>query len=705
MMMNYWIVKPGIKYSFLQLFILLLFCFIGCTPIVSFGQKSLEISELKSNKTEFNKNQFLFWENTTNSDRSIPFEAEFKILPHLYPNFGFSPNDVWFRFVIENKSSDTVRKLFWLSNPNLDEIDLYQSKPDRNWKTVAKTGDMRPRANKMVYNRNFVIPIQLQPHSRDTFYLRTNNGGEQFHFVPAIINNDFFLNEDSGYQLFFGIYFGILTFIFIFNLFSFFALRDKTALWYAGYVLTFGLLQISLVGIGSHKLWTSTFIVERANPLFASLSILFLLHFTIDYLRMKSIMPMMYKIFRFFRIFIFVSILFSIIPSSLTYRISVVGINGITLLLNLVVLPIAIYAVRANLREAKLFLIAFSVLSLTVFGFILKNFGILPSVFITDFGLQIGSALEAILLSIGIVLKYKSTRETAIKSLETINELIEKTNVELEQKVSERTQEVEQQRDLLEIKNEEIVSSINYARRIQDSLLPSLQTLQQLLPNSAIWYEPKDIVAGDFYWLNRAQFEGKNWTFFAVADCTGHGVPGAMMSVLCYNALDLALKNIDGPDPGVLLENVADFLTLNLSKDKEQLADGMDISLFCKQDNSDFIYWVGANNPLWIWRNEEIIQFTPTKRPVGKAEQVNAFCTHLIPIQSKDRLYLFTDGYVDQFGGPKGKKLKKVNLLASIEETAHYSIELQINELKDRFNAWKADQEQVDDVCIFGIEI
>lgn len=704
-MMNFWIGEQRTDKSFLRVFILLLFCFVAGEFSVSFGQQPLEISTLQSNKTEFTNNQFLFWENTHNRDKSIPHTAEFKVLPSLYPNFGFTLNDVWFRFVIENKSSDTVRKLFWLSNPNLDEIDLYQSATGRPWQCVAKTGDMRPIETKEVDNRNFALPILLRPHSKDTFYLRTNNGGEQFHFVPAIVNNNFFLNEDAGYQLFFGIYFGILTFIFIFNLFSFFALRDKTALWYAGYVLTFGLLQISLVGIGTHKLWSSNFIAERANPFFASLSILFLLHFTLDYLRMKSIMPFMYKVFRFFRIFILVSIVFSVIPSTLTYRISVVGINAITLMLNLAVIPIALYAVRAKLQEAKLFLLAFSVLSLTVFGFILKNFGILPSVFITDFGLQIGSALEAILLSIGIVLKYKSTRETAIESLQTLNELIEKTNVELEQKVSERTQEVEQQRNLLEVKNEEIVSSINYARRIQDSLLPSLQTLQQLLPNSAIWYEPKDIVAGDFYWLNRAEFEGKDWTFFAVADCTGHGVPGAMMSVLCYNALDLALKNIDGPDPGVLLEKVADFLTLNLSKDQEQLADGMDISLFCKQDGSEFIYWVGANNPLWIWRNQEIIQFMPTKRPVGKAEQAKPFCTHVIPVQPNDRLYLFTDGYVDQFGGPKGKKLKKVNFLASLEETADLPIEQQIHEIKNRFNAWKSNQEQVDDVCVFGMEI
>lgn len=705
--MKYWINDPDSKKRILIRFILLLFLFIIGRKTNSFGQQPLEISRLHTNKTEFSNRQFLYWENIENRAIHIPETESFEELPNLYPNFGFSNKDVWFRFILQNTSKDTVERVFWLSNPNLDQIDLFQSNAffEKKWILIAKTGDKRPATSKKIDNRNFALPIQLEPTTRDTFYLRVYNGGEQFHFVPAIVTTEFFLNEDAGYQLFFGIYFGILAFIFVFNLFSFFALRDKTALWYAGYVFSFGILQISLTGIGTHKIWDNYFISERANPFFASLSILFLLHFTIDYLHMKNITPKMYRVFRVFHFFILVSLLFSLIPTDFSYRISVIGINSITLLLNIIVLPIAVYAMRQNQQTAKLFLIAFSVLSISVFGFILKNFGILPSVFLTDFGLQIGSALEAILLSIGIVLKYKSTRETAIQRLETINHLVEKTNIELEQKVSERTQEVENQRDLLEVKNAEIVSSINYARRIQESLLPSQQLLNQLLPNSAIWYAPKDIVAGDFYWLNQIQFEKKEWTFFAVADCTGHGVPGAMMSVLCYNALDLAMKNLKTPDPGVLLEKVAFFLSENLSKNREQLADGMDISLLCIEAESKIIHWTGANNPLWLLRNQAVIQFAPIRRPVGKAEQKTPFETHIIQMQPKDRIFLFTDGYVDQFGGPNGKKLKKVNFLKSIEETANFEIEAQVDELKNRFYDWKSDQSQVDDVCLFGMEI
>lgn len=704
--MKYWIDKPRNKKYQITPFILLLFISLAGVSSTSFGQEALDISRLTANKTEFSNRQFLFWENTANRNPNIPISASFEKLPHLYPNFGFTNNDVWFRFILQNTSNDTVERIFWMSNPNLDEIDLYQSNSASNaWKTVAKIGDKRPITAKKIDNRNFALPIQLNPMTRDTFYLRVNNGGEQFHFVPAIVNNDFFISEDAGNQLFFGIYFGVLTFIFIFNLFSFFALRDKTALWYAGYVVSFGILQISLTGIGTHQIWDNYFIAERANPFFASLSLLFLLYFTMDYLQLKKIMPRVNQLFQVFHILIVVSLLFSVIPNDLSYRISVVGINSITLLLDIIVLPIAVFAIRKNLLEAKLFLIAFSVLSISVFGFILKNFGLLPSVFLTDFGLQIGSALEAILLSIGIVLKYKSTRDTAIQRLETINELVEKTNLELEQKVSERTQEVENQRDLLEVKNVEIVSSINYARRIQESLLPSPQLLKQLFPNSAIWYAPKDIVAGDFYWLNQIQFNDTNWTFFAVADCTGHGVPGAMMSVLCYNALDLALKNLDGPDPGVLLEKVAHFLSENLSKNREQLADGMDISLLCMDEKSRIIHWTGANNPLWLLRDQEVIQYAPTRRPVGKTEQKTHFSTHIIQAQPNDRIFLFTDGYVDQFGGPNGKKLKKINFLRSIEETAGFDIESQIGTLKKRFYDWKSNQVQVDDVCLFGMEI
>jgi serine phosphatase RsbU (regulator of sigma subunit) len=423
------------------------------------------------------------------------------------------------------------------------------------------------------------------------------------------------------------------------------------------------------------------------------------------YLKTKINLPKTHKLFRFFLFFAYVFSICSLIPGEIFYQISVIGINGVTLILNILIIPIAYVAIREKIQEAKLFLIAFTMLAITVFGFILKNFGLAPSNFLTDFGMQIGSSLEAILLSIGIVLKYKTTRETALKSLKDLNELTEKANVVLEQKVTERTKEVESQKSLLEYKNGEILSSIAYAKRIQDSLLPSKSSFLNALPKSALWYAPKDIVAGDFYWVQQIEIDNQKWTYFAVGDCTGHGVPGAMMSVLCFNALESSLKEMIAASPSLLLEKSANYLSENLQNENQDLADGMDISVACINAETNKLLWAGANNPLWILRKGEIIQFTATKRPVGKTDIKTPFETHEIEIQNKDLLFLFSDGYVDQFGGEQNKKFKRNNLLKLIQKHANSPIHELMNQIKQAHFVWKGEEEQVDDICMMIVEI
>lgn len=708
--MNYWTNKTAHIFSaFSTRRLLLLFFCAVCFSYFTQAQEAVTLDAGSPHEIQLKDGRFWFYEAKEQQDTKISDlesgKVTFQKLPKLYPNFGFVQHDVWFRFIVRNPQRDTLHSLLRLSNPNLDLIDLFQENQTGNWTQIASVGDKRPLGNKMFLNRNFIMPIAIAPASTDTFLLRVNNGGEQFHFVPSLVKYEFFLEEDAQSQLYFGIYFGIIAFILLFNLFSYFSLKERTALWYASYVFCLGMLQISLVGYGSQYLWGGEYFSNHANPFFASASILFLLYFCMDYLRTRSLMPRVHRILLIMHWGIVACLVLSIIPLGITYEISVVGINGITLVLNMAIIPLAVLAIRKNLQQAKLFLLAFSVLIISVFGFVLKNFGVLPSNFLTDFGLQIGSSLESILLSIGIVLRFKSTRETALESLKTLNELTEKTNAELEQKVAVRTEQVEKQNTLLEYKNKEIISSIAYAKRIQDVILPSQQTIRNLLPHVAIWYAPKDIVAGDFYWMNQAKFGDKSWIFFAVADCTGHGVPGAMMSVMCVNALDSCLKELTGPEPGLLLEKVAAYLSLNLSSDNLQLADGMDISIACLETSNNMLHWAGANNPLWVLRQGLVEQYTPTKRPVGKSDLDTPFTTHMIALKPKDRLYLFSDGYVDQFGGPKNKKLKRGSFIQVIENHAGLPLMDQMDEIKAAFFDWKGTAEQVDDVCIMGIEI
>jgi serine phosphatase RsbU (regulator of sigma subunit)/TPR repeat protein len=269
---------------------------------------------------------------------------------------------------------------------------------------------------------------------------------------------------------------------------------------------------------------------------------------------------------------------------------------------------------------------------------------------------------------------------------------------------------VEQAHSQLEEKNNEILDSIKYAKRIQEAILPSRSSLNENLKNGFVLYKPKDIVAGDFYWLEKY----KNQLFLAAADCTGHGVPGAMVSVVCSNALSKALLEEGITNTGKILDRTRELVIEKFSKSEENVQDGMDISLV--SFNLDFtdIRWSGANNPLWIIRNGELIEIKPDKQPIGNYSNSKPFSSHSIEILKGDTIYLFTDGYQDQFGGEKarpddsvgrGKKFKAAKfkeLLLSIQDK---SMEDQKKMIDSSFEKWRGDIEQNDDVCVIGIKI
>lgn len=264
---------------------------------------------------------------------------------------------------------------------------------------------------------------------------------------------------------------------------------------------------------------------------------------------------------------------------------------------------------------------------------------------------------------------------------------------------------IEEKNKQVEEKNHEILDSINYAKRIQTAILPSSQLRERVLPGHFVLYEPKDIVAGDFYWLE----ETKEAIIFAVADCTGHGVPGAMMSVVCHNALNRSVKEFGLRDPGLILDKTRELIVDELSKEEEDIdiSDGMDISLCTWNKGSNAINWAGANNPLWIWKkaSSDMLEIKPNKQPIGKHFDMKPFTTHAVELQKGDRIYLITDGYADQFGGPESKKFKAKNLKNLLVQISHEKINRQIDILRATFFNWKGDLEQIDDVCIMGIEI
>ena len=358
------------------------------------------------------------------------------------------------------------------------------------------------------------------------------------------------------------------------------------------------------------------------------------------------------------------------------------------------------------------------------------------------------------------------------------------TRYRIKSKLNEKLNE---KNDIIEQKNKDIMASITYAKRIQSAILPPKKVVKEYLPESFILYKPKDIVAGDFYWLETTsvianeervkQSQDKDEiasseslrsqnrndvVLFAAADCTGHGVPGAMVSVICNNGLNRSVREHGLTEPGEILNKTREIVVQEFEKSDEEVKDGMDIAicslrfdvqepvrlqadlkslepqtstelasstkLNLKLETVATLQYAGANNPLWIIRNchpepvegrttenmlrqaqhdnkYELVETTANKQPIGKFDNPVPYTTHTFELQKGDSIYIFSDGYVDQFGGEKGKKFKAKafrELLLSIQDK---SMEQQRILIDEAFESWKGNIEQVDDVCVIGVRI
>jgi serine phosphatase RsbU (regulator of sigma subunit) len=264
-----------------------------------------------------------------------------------------------------------------------------------------------------------------------------------------------------------------------------------------------------------------------------------------------------------------------------------------------------------------------------------------------------------------------------------------------EDKLKDSFVEIESQHQKLEEKQKEILDSINYAKRIQYALLAHEDLLRQNLPEYFVLFKPKDIVSGDFYWATKKD----NSFYLAVCDSTGHGVPGAFMSLLNISFLNEAIneKNILRPD------EVLNHVRKRLIQNMESSNDGMD-AVLVMFENNNVEYAAAMNAPLQI-RNKKVIELPKDKMPVGKGQSDVSFTSHSIEVMKGDILYFYTDGFADQFGGEKGKKFKSKQLLAKLGSISEFPMDLQKTELDKTFEEWKGELEQIDDVCVIGIRI
>jgi serine phosphatase RsbU (regulator of sigma subunit)/uncharacterized protein HemY len=298
--------------------------------------------------------------------------------------------------------------------------------------------------------------------------------------------------------------------------------------------------------------------------------------------------------------------------------------------------------------------------------------------------------------SLNYIKQFHQIRETILNS-ETANQL-------KQQQIAMAVEQAEKEALLFKEKNKEIRSSIEYAKMLQETILCSPEIIAQEFPEHFILFQPKDIVSGDFYWFHSK----KEIDFIAVADCTGHGVPGAMVSMVCNNALNKIIIEENESDTAKILEKVSQEVRSVFKKEgaKSEANDGMDIALCGINKQRKLLRFSGANRPLVIIRNNEVLEVDADRKSIGGAiYEDNTFSKQEIVIEKGDVIYLFSDGYVDQFGGENGKKLKSKPFKELLLSVHSLNMDVQKEKLMDAFEKWKGNLEQIDDVCVMGVKI
>ena len=302
-----------------------------------------------------------------------------------------------------------------------------------------------------------------------------------------------------------------------------------------------------------------------------------------------------------------------------------------------------------------------------------------------------------------IVILYENGHARVKQELEQANDEVLQKNAELES----QNEEIYQQHENLRNAFKEITDNVNYAKRLQQAILGNPQTIKEYVKDAFVYFEPRDIVSGDFYWFAKVATEDITYTIIAIADCTGHGVSGAFMTVLGHDFLNEIVLSEKITDPGLILEKLDKKIIQALQDHQNELNDGMDIGILVLDENNQQVRFAGAKHPLYYVQNKTLHQIKSSPFPIGSQqyEVSKEFETQVFEWKTGTRFYMFTDGFQDQFGGAKDKKYLKSRFRNYLHSISHLPMSLQQEALMQEFKVWKGEESQTDDVLVMGLSL
>lgn len=651
----------------------------------------------------------------TEGDLSFQEVRQRRFQPVASLSFGYSDAAHWVRLRLRNTSPYDDWRLFQPITFT-DYLDYYIKTEAGNWKQL-KTGRNRP-----FYSRQndehvgFVFPLALKPGETCTVYFRLQ--GNPISFPLEVIREDTLDKRFEQENLYYGLYFGVLIVMALYNLFLYFSLRNRNYLYYVLSILATFVVFSGSTGYLFRYLhpdlpWLNYYQTRPFMGVLVITSALFAMHF----LEIRKVSTWLYRIFLADIGLALVAILLTITD------VMPKATNTLTTLHAPFLLLAGIVAWRKGNASARYYVLAWVFFIVGGLLTTLRNAGVLPANLITNHSAEVGSLLEIVLLSFALADRYRVIRQEKEAATRHALEVQEKANRELEGKVKERTaalqdrneelnqmneeldmtlNTVQLQKNEIEHQNEQIHASINYARRIQRALLPSEPFLKKYITDAFVLFRPRDVVSGDFYYV----LQRDQQTVLALADCTGHGVPGAFMSMMGVNLMERVFSEDENRKPDEAIRILDRYIASAFLSSEDRVRDGMDAALCLIDHPTQTIYFAGAKLPLVQVRDGKAIRHRGSRVSIGGEERIqkDQVSLHRVKYRKGDRFFMFSDGYQDQFGGPKEKKFMSRRFRKLLAQTADLSPELQRERLNKTLEDWMAEayEKQTDDILVIG---
>lgn len=654
----------------------------------------------------------------------------------------------WAKLVLNSP----INQEYFLYFPSSFDIDVYIAKTKGN-PLLKKTGYQLHPSQKDVKNfRKHFVRVTLLANTPVTIYINYKMGYRSFFNAEVLLSlfpakvyetSSYVLNIVKSHEVFIYIWLVLM----VYNGLLFLIVKERLYLIYTFYIFTW--LGFSDT---SFHLLSLYFAKSDLVPLWLLFVFLYCVSFVVflqHYLRVKENLPYFARINQFLLFFFSWILVYGFIDFLLTYEI--IPISGFTkglytyviktaslFILVSTLIPFlfflqAIIIYRRGYKPASWYIAGSFILLFSVSGYYILNYLFKfnnNEIFVNSVfrvGQQIGFTLEMIIFSIGIGYRYNSTQKAQQQLLENQNKLLEEQISLHTQQLTEANREITRQRDHLKQKNKDIMDSINYAQYIQQAFLPPKKQIQALFPESFIFFNPKEVVSGDFYWFTetnqRAQevrdkmYEGDDYkgnysindgakVVLVAADCTGHGVAGALMSMVGNDALNKIILERGIIEADKIL-NLLNFNVQQLVHNQEARGGvGMDISVVVIDRIAQTMEFAGGLSSIVIIQNNELKVVKGDVFPVGGAGGVTRdFTKKTIDISTPTALYLFSDGYRDQFGGKQGKKFGTKKFYELLDRIHTEQMPRQEAILKDEIRQWMGSQDQLDDMLIMGIRV